>query len=482
MKQMNKKIGVGVFWNLISLLMSNGSSTIFTLILARMLAPEAFGLIAMMMIVIELAQSFVQSGLGQAVIRSKTVSAEDLSTVFYSNLFLSVIAYAMLYACAPLLAVFYEQAELTVLLRTMGLVVFFNATKVVPIAILSRHMNFRSQMLANTVSVMGSGLIAVLIAWKGGGVWSLVVQSLLASIITAFLLGYMTRWKPIPVFSIESFKRLFGFGVNLLATDLIRILVQNSYVILIGRYFSAEVTGLYYVAKRLSHLVSQQLSGAVQKASYPAMATLQDDNTLLRHKYRQIIQIMMFIVAPVMAFLASTAEPLFRTVLGERWDDAIVYMQLLCIVATLYPLHAVNINILNVKGRSDLVFKIGLLKNASSLLFLFITLPFGVFWIIVGQIAHSILSLVPNTYFTKRLIGYGVGLQIVDVIKPCAAALLAGYAAHTAVLATSTWADLLSLAVAGATGFLLFLLISKIIGVEGLNLLLSRGRVLLSLK
>lgn len=475
MPEMNRKIGVGVLWNLTSMLFSRGSSTVFTLFLARLLAPESFGLIAMMMIVLELAHHFVQSGLGQALIRSKVVTEEDLSTIFYANLGLSSLAYAALYLGAPYLADFYAQPQLTDLLRVMGLVVFFSAMKVVPVAILSRCMNFRSQMIAETIAVFVSGIIAVFFAWKGAGVWSLAIQSMATAALSAVLLWHATSWVPSPQFSIESFRRLFGFGANLLMIGTIRILVENSYVIVIARFFSAEVTGLYFLAKKVSQMISQQLSGAVQKAAFPAMATLQNDNAQLRRKYRQIIQVMMFMMAPVMALLAALAEPLFAVLIGDKWSGAIVYMQLLCIVATLYPLHSMNINVLNVKGRSDLVLKIGLLKNASSLCFLFVTLPYGVFWIVIGQVANSILSLIPNTYFTVRLIDYGIKQQVLDIAKPVVAAAVAGGATFFLVNFIH-WPDILLLVAGGALGLAVFLVASRILGVEALKMLWAKRR------
>ena len=473
MRNMNRKIGIGVAWNLASLLLSRGSSTIFTLFLARLLAPEAFGLIAMIMIVMELAQHLVQSGLGEALIRSKVVSEADFSTIFHANLGLSAVAYASLFMAAPSLAVFYSQSELTDLLRVMGLVVFLNALKVVPTAMLSRQMNFRSQMVANTSGVLVSGVLAVVVAWQGGGVWSLVVQSMANAGVSAFLIWYMASWLPKLMFSRESFRRLFGFGVNLLAIGAIRILVQNSQVIAIGRLFSAEVTGLYFFARKISQLISQQLSDAVQKATLPAMATLQDESVALRYKYRQIIQLMMFIIAPAMALLAALADPLFNAFLGEKWAGAISYLQLLCIVATLYPLHSMNINVLNVKGRSDLVLKIGLLKNAMSLGLLFATIPFGVFWIVVGQVVNSFISLIPNAYFTSRLINYGFRQQILDVVKPVLAAGVAGLSAYC-VMETLDSPFVGLLLVGGVTGVAVFLLMSIIIGVEAMRMLLSK--------
>lgn len=473
MKSMNKKISVGVFWNLASFMLNRGASTIFTLFLARLLAPESFGLIAMLMIVMELAQHFSQSGLGLALIRSKEVSEEDLSTIFYSNLILSILAYAGLFSIAPFLSAFYQQPLLVDLLRVLGLVVFLNAMTIVPTALLSRQMNFRTQMIANTLGVIVSGIVAVLLAWHGVGVWSLVAQSMVATAVTVSIIWYTTAWVPKLLFSIDSFKRLFGFGVNLLAIGVVRILVENSYIVVIGRVFSAEVTGLYFFSSKISQLISMQLTRAVQRATLPAMATLQEDSKSLRRKYRQIIQTMMFFISPVMGMTAAMAEPLIEAILGEQWNGAIVYTQLLCIVAALYPLHAINVNVLNVKGRSDLVLKIGLIKNATSLLLLFGTLSFGVFWIIVGQIINSFVSLLPNTYYTVRLIDYGIKDQLLDVIKPVLAAVIAAFSVHLIVI-FSDLAPFYLLVVGSFGGIVIYSLLCRFLRVNAFEKILSR--------
>jgi len=208
---------------------------------------------------------------------------------------------------------------------------------------------------------------------------------------------------------------------------MLSVLYQNSYILVIGRFFSAEVTGLYFLAKKISNLVSQQLTGAVQQATFPALSTLQDDNEALRHKYRQIMQLMMFVIAPIMALLAGLSPALFALLFDERWAAAVHYLQLLCVVGALYPLHALNMNLLNVKGRPDLILKVGLVKKAVNLTLLFLAIPYGVFGIVVSQVIGAFLALIPNTYFSARLVGYSFFDQIKDVVKPLFAALVAGF-------------------------------------------------------
>ena len=471
---MNRKIGVGVLWNLASMFLTRGASTIFVLFLARLLVPEAFGLVAMATVVFELANAFINSGLGAALIRSKDVSEADLNTVFYTNLGLSLVAYAVIFWGAPYIAAVYSQPELAALVQVMGLVVFINAARIVQTAILSRKMDFKVQMKANMLATVVSGVLAVTAAYQGWGVWSLVVQMLSQAAISVLVLWVASNWVPSWQFSTESFSRLFGFGKNLLAEALINVAFQNSYILVIGRLFSAEATGLYFFARKVSQLVSQQLTGAVQQATFPALATLQDDSDTLKYKYRQIMQLMMFLIAPIMMLLAALAAPLLGLLFDDKWQGALPYLQLLCVVGLIFPLHSMNINLLNVKGRSDLIFKVGLVKKSVNLILLFLAIPYGVLGIVISQVVGTFLALVPNTYFSAKLIGYSLGEQTKDVIKPVGAAVIAGFVAWSSadILQVNF---LITLIVSGVIGIFTYILVSFVIRAEGMLMLWRKG-------
>lgn len=473
MEGMNRKIGAGVLWNLASLFLTRGASTIFMLFLARMLVPEAFGLVAMATVVFELANAFVDSGLGAALIRSKNVSDVDLNTVFFTNLGLSLAAYVAIFAGAPYIGAFYSQPELATLVQVMGLVVFINAAKIVQSAVLSRKMDFRTQMKANTLATVVSGVLAVTAAFQGWGVWSLVVQMLSQATISTVILWLAGNWRPGLQISIESFFRLFAFGRNLLAEGLLQVAFLNSYIVVIGRFFSAELTGLYFFAQKLSNLISKQLTGAVQQATFPALATLQDDNETLKYKYRQIMQLTMFLIAPIMMLLAALASPLISLAFDEKWLGAVPYLQLLCVVGMIFPLHALNMNLLNVKGRSDLVFKVGLVKKGVNLTMLFLAIPYGVLGIVASQVIAAFLALVPNTYFSEKLVGYSLGEQIKDVIKPIGAAVLGGALAWWLADNIQTH-PLITLILSGLLGSGFYILASFIVRVEGALMLWSQ--------
>jgi O-antigen/teichoic acid export membrane protein len=470
MESMNRKISSGVLWNLASLVFSKGASTIFMLFLARLLAPEAFGLVAMTTLVFELSGVFVNSGLGAALIQSKEVSQKDLDTVFYSNITLSIIAYFALFVSAPWVAEFYNQSELTALVRVMGLVVLINAFRIVQVAVLSREMDFRLQMKANVVGVAISGFLAVYVAWLGWGVWSLVVQLIASSLIGCLIIWFGSEWRPSLHFSFVSFKRLFKFGRNLLLEGFLSVLYQNSYVLVIGRYFSAEITGLYYFAKKINNTISQQLTGAVQKATFPALSTMQDDDKALLDKYQKIMQIMIFIIAPIMALLGGLAPRVFELAFGEQWAGSVPYFQMLCIVGALYPLHALNINLLNVKGRPDLVLKVGLIKKAVNLTLLLFSIRYGVLGIVLSQVLGSLLSLIPNAYYSKKLVGYSLFGQLKDSLKPFVAASLAGYVAYF-VAQIVVMQPIVVIFLASVAGLMAYGLVSALLKVEGARMI-----------
>ena len=479
MNGINRRITVGVLWNLAGLFLARGSTTLFTIFLAKLLAPEAFGLVAMAMVAFELANAFVTSGLGQALIRSKNVSGIDLSTVFYSNLVLSVVAYIALFIAAPFVAEFYNQPQLTALLQVMGLVVLINASKVVQVAILSRQMNFKAQVQANTLGAVSSGILAIAAAFSGWGVWSLVVMMLGQALVSAAVLWLISKWRPGLEFSFQSFRCLFRFGRNLLAEGMLSVLYQNSYVLVIGRFFSAEVTGLYFFAKKVSNLVSQQLAGAVQQATFPALATLQDDTDLLKHKYRRIMQMTMFLMAPVMALIAGLASPMFELLLDDSWSDAVQFLQLLCIVGFLYPMHMLNMNLLNVKGRSDLVLKVGVVKKVVNVTLLFAAIPYGVIGIVFSQVLGSLLALIPNTYFTVRLINYSLKQQLLDVLKPAIAATVAGYLSFL-LSENNGNPSIVWLLLGACAGCFIYLLGSFLLRVEGAIICMQRAGLIIA--
>jgi O-antigen/teichoic acid export membrane protein len=466
MTSLNKKIGVGIAWNIANMFVSRGASVVFTLFLARFLMPEAFGLMAMVAICYALADTLMTAGFGQAIIRQKTISATDLSTAFITNLAFSVIAYGLVYAVAPLAAGFYEQDELTALIRVTGLVLFINSFKVVQLALMNRDMDFKGLMRVNSTATIAAGIVAVAMAYAGMGVWSLVAQFIVAAAVSTGILWCSSAWRPSFSFSKGSFRSMFGFGSKLTLENVLNVLYENSYILVIGKLFSPETTGLYYFAKRIRDLIVDQANSAVQQATYPAMARIQDENNGLKSMYRSIIQLLFFVIAPGLLGLAVLAQPLFEVAFNARWLPAVPYLQLLCLAGLFLPVHAVNFNMLKVKGRTDLVVYLGLIKKGLHLGLLAASVPFGMEAILVGQIIAMALSSLPYMHFSSTLIGYGYAEQLKDMLKPLAAATAAAAAAW-ALVSTLHWPAAVSAIVGAVTFSALYVAMSHMIGTEG---------------
>ncbi|MCG2579795.1 MAG: lipopolysaccharide biosynthesis protein [Marinobacter sp.] len=470
MASLNRKIGIGTLWNFLELFISKSAATIFTIFLATLLAPKDFGLIAIVAVVFELSHVLVNAGFTQALIRSKELTDRELSTAFWGNLGIAVSVYLVVFLLSGPIAIFFGEPVLELLVLVLGIGILVNAFRIVQTAILSRRMDFRSQMVATTAGTILSGIVAIVLAYRGYGVWSLVAQMLTSQIVATVILWFSTRWLPKCIFGGTEFRRLFGFGKYLVIANVLNVAFKNSYALVIAKLFSPELTGLYYFATKLTNLASQQLTSALQKSSFPALATLQEDNEQLRHKYRQIIQLSMFVVAPAMLMLMALADPVFKLLFDERWNNAVLYTQLLCVVGLLFPVHSLNINILMVKGRSDLNLKLNLIKKGIQITLLVASVPFGVLGIVIGQVIGSALALMPNSYYTAKLINYGFKEQMTDVIKPVASAAIAGMTAWLAV--QSGFPQLiLSFFFAGLVGLVVYLVASTLLQAEGARMI-----------
>ena len=448
---------IGIVWTFFEYLFRVGIQTITTLVLAWFLFPEDFGLMAMISVFFAIAHTLIDSGFSQALIRKKEVSQADYSTAFYTNLVLGFLIYALLFASAPLISSFYNEPRLIVLMRIMGLVVIINSFQLVQVADLTRKLNFKVQFRVTLPSAVFSGVVAISMAVIGFGIWSLVAQMLVFSFACTALYWIVNKWRPSKDFSIESLNEMFGFGSKLLASGLLDTVFQNIYVITIGKLFSATLVGYYFFAQRIQQLVVEQLSGAVQTVTYPALSTIQNDNIALKEFYRKIIQTVTYVVFPFSVALIVLAEPLFSFMLKDDWLPAVPYLQLLCVAGLLYPLHLINLNILKVKGRSDLFFYVEIVKKIMIMIIILISLRFGIFGILIGQIVCSILAYIPNSYFSIKLIDYSVMEQLEDFIYTLLLAVTMGIFMYAVglVLQLGGFAYFLVIGLAGAIFYVL---------------------------
>lgn len=406
----------GLIWSAVERFSVQFVQLVVQVIIARILTPEDFGVIGMLAIFLALAQSFIDSGFSNALIRKTDRTEVDNSTVFYFNIVVGVIAYAVLFWAAPWIAQFYKTPILTPITRFIALGVFFNSLTIVQRAILTARVDFKTQAKASFVAVVISGAIGIYMAYAGYGVWALAVQAVLNYLVNTAMLWILTAWKPLWVFSWDSFKELFGFGSKLLLSGLLDTAFRNIYTIVIGKFFSATDLGFYTKANQLAQLPSSNVTGILQRVTYPLLCDYQNEDERLRHVYRKYLRLSAYVMFPLMIGLAAVAEPLIVALLKEQWLGAVLLLQILCVVMMWYPIHAINLNLLQVKGRSDLFLKLEIWKKIMGTVVLCVTLPLGLIWLCIGQIATSLLSLAINTYYTGKLIQLGFFKQMKDLV------------------------------------------------------------------
>ncbi|PKN65133.1 MAG: flippase [Deltaproteobacteria bacterium HGW-Deltaproteobacteria-15] len=404
----------GIIWNFAEQIGRKGIGMIVTLLLARFLAPSDFGLIAMMAVFLAVGTSLMDSGFKQALIRLQGADQTDFNTAFYANLALGLLSYILLFLAAPQIAHFYNEPRLIVLVRTAGIGILINSFQVVQSAILSRNLNFSLQFRATIPAGIISGLIAVLLAFMGFGVWALIIQMLVSAFINTVLLWKLQSWRPSLGFSRKSLGSMYNFGYKLFLSGLLERIFENLYLIVIAKMFTATVLGHYFFADKIQHIVFRQLVGSIQNVTYPALSILQHDNIRLKAGYRKVVRTTTFLLSPTMFFLAVLAQPAFQVFLPDKWLPAVPYLQLLCFAGLLHPLHAINLNIIKVKGRSELFLYLEIYRKLVKTIIIVLSVGFGIYGILYGQIISSILAYIPNSYFSSRLIAYPVREQLAD--------------------------------------------------------------------
>ena len=409
----------GIFWTIGDFITSKVFMLMIQLVLARLLLPEHFGLIGMILIIIAVSQSLVNSGMQNALIRELYPTQKDFSTVFYFNLFISLLLYILIYFIAPFIATFYEESVLTNLLRVLSLVIIINSLSIIQRTILIREIDFKTQTIINFISTLISGVIAIIFAYFDYGVWSLVVQNVVNQTLQTILLTLYNKWFPSAAFSYRSFKHFFGFGWKLLVSGLINTIYLNVYNVIIGRTYSSASLGFYVQGKMLADVSSQSITIAVQKVTYPVLSKIQEDESKLLNSYRNIIKLSAYITFPFMIGLAAVAENFIPFLLGEKWLETIPFFQILCLASMLYPLHAINLNMLQVKGRSDLFLKLEIIKKlfSTSLIVIVMYLDLGILYLMWTIFISSIVSFFINSYYSEELLNYSSFKQIKDIAK-----------------------------------------------------------------
>lgn len=427
---LQKQAMSGVVWTFTQQFGNQIIGFIVSLILARVLLPEEFGLIGMIAVFISVGQIFVHSGLTQSLIRSKELDQSDFSTVFFFNLSASVIVYLIIYFAAPFIADFYNQEILINITRLFGLVYIINAFSAVHQTKYAREMKFKIPAMAALPANLIGGIIGIIMAYNNFGVWSIVWSQLINSILNSILLWVFSDWRPSLTFSFQKFINHLNFGYKLTFTGLLDVVFRNSYLIIIGKIFSPAQVGYYTRAETMKQLPVTNISSILNSVTYPLFSSIQEDNVRLKRVYKELMQLVVAIISPTLIFLAILAKPTFIFLFTDKWNAAVPYFQILCATGILFPIHAYNLNILKIKGRSDLVLKLEIYKKIIVVITIAITIQFGIIALLYGQVFTSIIDFIINTHYTDKFIKYNVWEQIKDVVPIISLALISGLAIY----------------------------------------------------
>jgi teichuronic acid exporter len=405
----------GVMWSAIERFGNQGIQFVIGLILARLLMPEDYGLIGMLLVFISVAQVFVEGGFSSALIRKRIPTQSDYSTVFWFNLVISVACYIVLFFSAPLISIFFEEPKLTALARVVGLNIVINSFGIIQKTRLTKNLNFKSQAKINLISILISGLIGVYFAYTGYGVWALVIQNIGRNFMMNAAFWIAGNWRPEMTFSVSSFRELFGFGSKLMLALLLNTISEQLYAIVIGKFYNSKSLGFYTRASQFQKLPVSSIYGAIGAVCYPVLAELQTNETKLKEGYRSMFRLVAFILFPIMVILGVVSKPMIHLVLTDKWLPAVPFLQILCIVGAIYPLNTINIDILKVKGRTDIILKLQVVKQIIYVVMIIICFRWGVMGLVWGEAAVSFIAYYLNTFFSKKLLNYSFTDQLSDL-------------------------------------------------------------------
>lgn len=413
-------------WSLVERFSSQVVGFLIGIVLARLLDPHDFGIVGMMTIFLSISNVFIDSGFGNALIRKQNRTEQDLSTAFYFNVILGAVVYAILWIISPLIASFFREPLLAILVKIAGLNVLLFSFSVVQTAILTAELKIKQQTIINLCGQIPAGIIAILIAYNGGGVYTLAFQSVIAAAIKLFLLWYYAKWRPTKTISLSSLKYLWGFGSKLVGASLIGTIFNECYSVLIGKFVGAVPLGFYTKASQLNSNVNSISTGVVNKIAVPMLSRYQEDISILKDKFRELMQVLVMLTAPITIILCVCAKDIIIVLWTEKWTDSIILFQLLLIGGLFAPIGQVSLALLQVVNKTGLILKLELPKKIIYTILIGFGFRYGVVGLCVSQIFINIAASVINMYPTKSILGFSYGRQVTDILKYIILALLLG--------------------------------------------------------
>lgn len=445
----------GLYWSFFNQFSNYGMNFIVGIVMARLLSPSDFGITALPAVFMAIASTIQDGGLANALIRKKEVTNKDLSTTFYYSICLGVVLYLTLFLSAPLIADFYHTPILVSLIRVTAIGFLYSPLITPQNILLRRRLDFNTLTKISLVTRVFGATVGIVMAYVGYGVWSLVISNLLAGMFTLLIAWLVVRWLPKYGWSKESFKYLWGYGNKIMFSAIIENLYSNIAPVFIGKYYSPAQLGIYNRAQGYASMPSQNITGAINNVSFPVLSKMQDDTEKLAYNYRRMLRLSAFVIFPIMLMLSALARPLVITMITEKWEHSIIFLQIMCFSMMWYPIHAINLNLLMVKGRSDLFFRLEIIKKITGISILLITLPMGLVPFCYGGIFSSMVALIINTYYTGKLIHIGYIKQMKDLLPIFSLSMFVWIVIHISNYFISNY--IVQLIVGGSVGLIVYL-------------------------
>ena len=402
-------------WSAVEQVGRQGIRFALSIVLARLLSPAEYGLMGMMLVFLLIAQAFVDCGFSMGLVQRKDITLDDETSIFWLNVVAGVVMAGLVCAVSPLVARFYDQPILVPMLCVSSVGMVIGSLGIVQTALLTRQMDFRTQAKVTIASTVLSGAVGITMAWRGMGVWSLVGQSLAQTMVGVTLLWKLSDWRPAGRFRWATIRAIWPFSSRLLASGVMNTAFENSYALVIGKLYSPADLGFYTRASTLTMLPASTTTTVIGRVTLPVFSRMQEDADGMRQKFRRILRVMASCYFPAMVCLAAMAEPLVRVLLTDKWLPCVPYFQVLCFSGMLYPVHALHLNVLMAQGRSDLFFRLEIVKKVLTVLALLATYRYGISAMVWGMLVNSLICLVINGYYTRRLLRYGWQSQARDL-------------------------------------------------------------------
>lgn len=475
MGNLKDKAVKGVAWNAVSTFANRGISMFFMLFMTRLLLPSDYGLIGMLTVFMTVAGQFIDSGFSQALLKKQDRTKIDEATVFYFNIVASLVCYLFLFVIAPFVADFYNMPQLCMILRVLGISLVVGASGTMWNLQYQINLDFKTPSLLGLYGNIFSGIVGVILAYMGYGVWALVYQALLGTIFGVILRYFYSTWRPIWAFSWKSFHEFFGYGSKLLLSRLLDTLYNNVYPVIIGKFYSATTLGFYSRAHSLAGIPSVQATQILQGATFPVLCKVNNDMERLGNAYRRMLKLSVFVIFPLMMGLAILAHPLIMVMFTAKWEYSAGLLTIICFAQMWHPVHAINLNLLQVVGRSDLFLRVELINKLFAIIVIACTYRYNIEVMCFGYIVSSLVSIFINTYYTGKFINVGFWTQVKDL---CSSFFLSVAMLMVIWLLTHFFSDdILKIIIGSIVGFIFYMGIAYVLKfseLKELTLILKR--------